>query len=200
VELSIPALQDLPQALLRRVIRDAIRRAKGDLRGIDYRHIGNVAELAGAKSGSAKCGLPGLTAVRSFDWLLLRSRPQSPPPPPVKLAGPGTYLWQPSKCLIQLSIDDRIHGAGAYDTLELELRGWRAGDQYRPLGRKQPVKLKELFQKARVPSWRRASWPIITGRGKILWAKEFGPGMDSQGLFFEEKPVAAESFNPKEAS
>jgi tRNA(Ile)-lysidine synthase len=200
VEIFAPALAALPQALVRRLTRQAIRRAKADLRGIDYRHIGEVVDLALAPKGSAKSVIPGLTAVRSFDWLLLRGPLGPMPPQPKRLSGPGTHLWEPAKCMIQLSIDNPLQRPDAYDTLELELRGWRAGDQYQPLGRKHPVKLQELFQKARVPSWRRAAWPIITGRGKILWAKEFGPGVEGRGLLFREIPITAESFSPKVSS
>ena len=31
-----------------------------------------------------------------------------------------------------------------------------------------------MFQKARVPSWKRSFWPIVTSGSKILWAREFG--------------------------
>ena len=31
-----------------------------------------------------------------------------------------------------------------------------------------------MFQKARVPSWKRASWPILTSEDKILWSRQFG--------------------------
>ncbi len=35
-----------------------------------------------------------------------------------------------------------------------------------------------MFQRARVPSWRRRFWPILTSAGKILWAREFGPAAE----------------------
>jgi tRNA(Ile)-lysidine synthase len=56
----------------------------------------------------------------------------------------------------------------------LELRNWRPGDQYRRVGRENPEKVKFLFQEARVPLWKRRSWPIITDGEVILWAYRFG--------------------------
>jgi hypothetical protein len=31
-----------------------------------------------------------------------------------------------------------------------------------------------MFQKARVPSWRRTFWPILASEDKILWSRQFG--------------------------
>jgi hypothetical protein len=35
--------------------------------------------------------------------------------------------------------------------------------------------LKDLFQRAKVPSWKRADWPIVESGGRIAWTREFGP-------------------------
>jgi tRNA(Ile)-lysidine synthetase-like protein len=56
----------------------------------------------------------------------------------------------------------------------LELRGWKPGDQYCPEGQIHGHKMKEMFQRTRVPSWRRQSWPIVGSGAKILWARGFG--------------------------
>jgi tRNA(Ile)-lysidine synthetase-like protein len=171
-------------------VRHAIRRAKGDLRGIDYSHIDEVVGLAIASKGSARRALPGLTVVRSFDGLLLRVPGSRPLLEPIRIETPGVYRWPPSKPLIQLAINVGIRNGEACDTLDLELRGWRAGDEYRPVGHRQATKLQELFQKARIPSWKRASWPIVTGKGKVLWAKEFGLAADHPGLSIREIPFS----------
>lgn len=196
VELYAPGLAGQPRAWVRRMVREAVRRTKGDLRGIDYAHVEQAVELSGAVRGSARRVLPGVEVVRSFDWLLVRSGAAKPAIPSVSISGPGVYAWPWGKPLIQLTISGRAQCA----TLDLELRGWRAGDEYQPYGHQHPVKLKDLFQKARVPSWRRASWPIITEQGKILWAKEFGPSVDGRGLVVQETPLSAESFPGKATS
>jgi tRNA(Ile)-lysidine synthase len=182
VEIFTPRLTGLPRALLRRLAREAIRLVKGDLRGIDYTHIEQVVELAAAQAGSARRALPGVTLTRSFDWLLLRVPGPRTEIPPLAVSAPGMHSWPPDNPLIQLQITAAVHGPNACDTLDLELRGWRAGDQYRPQGFAHPVKLQDLFQKARVPSWRRASWPMVTSKGKILWAKEFGAAVGAASV------------------
>jgi len=35
-------------------------------------------------------------------------------------------------------------------------------------------KIKTLFQKARIPVWERAQWPVLTDRESIVWSRRFG--------------------------
>ncbi|MBN8734522.1 MAG: tRNA lysidine(34) synthetase TilS, partial [Acidobacteria bacterium] len=61
----------------------------------------------------------------------------------------------------------------------LRLCNWKPGDGYRPLGAARSYKLKEMFQKARIPSWERPLWPILWNNGSIIWARQFGPAADA---------------------
>jgi tRNA(Ile)-lysidine synthase len=168
-----PAIGRPPSpAQARRLIRRAIALAKGDLRQIDFHHIEAVRTLR----RSVK--LPGLTVTRSFDWIRF-STADPAPPQPLPVTPPGKFPSPDG--LTEICVD--IAHANACDTLSmeacqicspLELRGWRPGDHYRPQGHSRDHKIQEMFQKARVPSWRRASWPILTCGEKILWARQFG--------------------------
>jgi len=60
----------------------------------------------------------------------------------------------------------------------LELRNWRPGDSYIRSGSCGPEKVKELFQKYRIPLWRRRSWPIVVLGDLLLWVAEFGPAAE----------------------
>ena len=57
----------------------------------------------------------------------------------------------------------------------LELRSWRPGDRYQPIGHTGEEKIKKLFQEARIPLWERSGWPVLTDRSGIVWARRFGP-------------------------
>jgi hypothetical protein len=35
-----------------------------------------------------------------------------------------------------------------------------------------------MFQEARIPLWERRTWPVVTGAGRILWSRSFGPASD----------------------
>ena len=56
----------------------------------------------------------------------------------------------------------------------LELRNWRPGDQYQPMGIPAAKKIKMLFHQARIPVWERAQWPVLTDAESIVWARRFG--------------------------
>jgi len=51
----------------------------------------------------------------------------------------------------------------------LEVRAWQPGDRLVPFGRRRPVKLQDLFGKARVPCDQRPAVPVVLCGGQILW-------------------------------
>ncbi len=189
-------LKRLPRALARRLIRHAIGLVRGDLTGIDFDDIEQVLSLA-AVGGRGERHLAGLVVTRSFDWIRLAPPAEAgskkgyeiPLPVPGVVSVPGA----PGGLSLELAPwpdpwPDQSPTAGnpGYNNDRgvdldwglisgpLRLRGWREGDRYRPSGRSAAEKLKVMFQKARIPSWDRQSWPIITSEGKILWTRRFG--------------------------
>ncbi len=198
VELPATILKDLPRAVARRLIRRAIAQAKGDLRRIDFDHVEAIFDL------ERTLHLPGLTVTRSFDWLRFAPSDAPAPPVPLEVVPPGTYPSPDGLSKICVEVAQIGEAADACATLKVEacwfqsrsplvLRGWRPGDHYRPAGQSRDQKIQEMFQKARVPYWRRASWPILSSGDKILWSRQFGvaeefavPGGDKPALRIRE--------------
>ena len=60
----------------------------------------------------------------------------------------------------------------------LVLRNWRPGDAYRPKGRRDERKLKQLLLASRVPASKRAGWPVLESSGRIVWALKMPPSAD----------------------
>lgn len=165
--------QPLPRAVTRRLVRRAIALAKGDLRRIDYHHIEAVLNL------KRSIRLPGLTVTRSFDWLRFAPPAANAPLAPLEIASPGVYpspggITQICVEAAQSKACATLKSEACCICLPLVLRGWRSGDHYRPQGHSRDHKVQEMFQKARVPSWRRASWPILASRDGIVWSRQFG--------------------------
>lgn len=78
----------------------------------------------------------------------------------------------------------------------LVLRSWRAGDSYRPRGRRKVRKLKEMLLAARVRREDRDGWPVLESGGQIVWAKGMQPahGFCAQegtqsGVLIEERKL-----------
>jgi len=193
VIMDAEALRGLPLAAARRLVRRAMERVKGDLRGIDFEHVSAVVRLAAASEGHGRLQAAGLDIFRSFDWLRFghpgeatlenrNYRFAATVPGRFEIPGPdGVILLE----LVEKSKDsvaaDCVYneGAGWIDwervSGELELRNWRPGDQYQPAGFSAEKKIKTLFQEARIPLWERRHWPVLTERSNILWARRFGP-------------------------
>jgi len=184
IEIQAGVLANLPEAVQRRLLRAAIERARGDLAGVDFRHVEALRGLAASRRGGGKLHLPGVEACRSFDRLRLSKTVAGGQPQQatdaVRLQPPGTFPMPGSNCLVQLKlrdadqtisggVDNEGYNGKRHQALDWErlpkpliLRCWRPGDRYQPWGRKRPEKLKSLFQEGRIAAWDRRNWPVIT--------------------------------------
>jgi tRNA(Ile)-lysidine synthase len=167
LEFAASEIALLPVALQRRAVRALIEREKGDLRRIGYDHIEAVRALARGAAGTGSVLLPGGWVVRrSFDRMRIG------PAEPVErlrhvrlVKGPRPEVYNTKSSYLDCQ---KLSGMPI-------LRVWQPGDSYRPAGHPKARKLKELFQKARIPSWERENWPILEGEGQVLWSRRFGP-------------------------
>jgi tRNA(Ile)-lysidine synthase len=188
VLMSAAALAALPLAAGRRLVRRAIQLAGGGHKSSGFSHIGAVLGLAARLQGNGRTQLPGIAVQRSFDWL--RLAPDAPdgaytlrPAVPGITRIPGTDLAI-SLELLENSETTRLPNTvynsqmGCLDwnrlSGTLELRSWRPGDQYQPMGFSAAKKIKALFQQARIPAWERAQWPVLTDAESIVWTRRFG--------------------------
>jgi tRNA(Ile)-lysidine synthetase-like protein len=60
----------------------------------------------------------------------------------------------------------------------LILRNWRPGDAYRPRGRRDERKLKQMLLGERVPASRRRTWPVLESGGQVIWALGMAPAAE----------------------
>jgi tRNA(Ile)-lysidine synthase len=193
IELSAPALANLPAAVARRLIRRGIEQVKGNTRRLEFGHIERILELASQTEGDGRLRLPGIEVQRSFDWIRMAA-PVSrikgwPEQFAIRLMIPGVYPAGDGACVHFDVLEDGAASQpeGSNDaTLKaaelslrrlppvLELRGWKPGDHYRPVGQPRDQKIRDMFQAERVPSWLRPSWPIVSSGDTIFWTRGFG--------------------------
>lgn len=157
-------LRSLQPAVARRLVRKAIELAKGDLRGIAFHHVTRLLEMAASPEGHDCTHAPGLNICRSFDWIRI-----APPHVHRNFSIPVTAPGRFKVPGVTVELDFAKSCAG------MELRNWRPGDRYRPLGRATEERIKVLFQEARIPLWERRTWPILAIGDDIIWARLFGP-------------------------
>jgi tRNA(Ile)-lysidine synthase len=185
-------LRELPLAAARRLVRHAIERVKGDLRGIDFDHIAAIIQLGSFSHGHGRVQVPDLEAERSLDWVRLANSSAA------RISAPGYRLPAPVPGLVPIpgtdfaisfemvqepetgSPPDSVYNGetGCLDWYALsgplEIRNWKPGDRYQPKGSAGEEKIKILFQQARIPQWERRQWPVLTDGSVIVWARQFG--------------------------
>lgn len=188
VILPVRWVLELPAAVRRRLIRKAFGEARGDLRGIEFRHVEAVLALLDG-DGHGRVQIPGLDVFRSFEWVRIATpadpRPRNwsldiPSPGRYQLPGLRSYICmelrnteppgEPQGYNSKVSDLDWERIAGG-----LRVRNWRPGDAYCPVGATSPKKVKLLFQEHRIPLWERRDWPMVTFEETIVWSRLFGP-------------------------
>ena len=172
-------LEKYPVALRRRILRCFIKKLKGDLRGITYKHIQSLLNL---KKNKESCLIKGLKIRREGDLLFLKSEEE-------EIQDYAYYLnideeIEIKECNLKfrakvissfdykkLNFDDNYRGYFDFDKLEFPLlvRNRKNGDAYRPLGAPGRKKLKEIMRAKRIPLKERKFKPVFLSQNEIIW-------------------------------
>ena len=187
IKLPIAEISSRPLAIERRLVRMAIKSVKGDLRGIDFKHIEAIVSGLRDKSGSLGIDLPGrIIAQAEYGLLVFGAKALFEPPAidSIELTVPGltridalgveikAELAAPAGLVFERNggvayLDPAISGLG----LKLRLR--RPGDSFRPFGMTGQKKLQDFFVDKKISKRERNRVPIIESDGKIAWVAGF---------------------------
>jgi tRNA(Ile)-lysidine synthase len=189
VRIALEPFSRLPVALQRRALREAVRRIRGNTRGIEFVHIEGARRLALERRTGATYALPGGLRIRCLSETLEVSADE-----PAR-AAPGEYALEiPGSILaaefgVQVVAVEVAAGApevqarAAHPTPQeivldrartggtLILRGPRPGDRFAPFGMGgRTKKVSDYLIERRVPRPRRRFVPILAAPGgEILW-------------------------------
>ena len=218
-ELSLASTLALTRRLVRRIFADL----RGSRQQLTAQHVQDVLDLAKKSHSGARIELPGVLVQRNFGRLVFTLVPASAVD---KTGESGLrsrgfeYAVAPpqsseTSCIVVPEIRRRFNlklidwppatreTSRATETLDFDalrwpmiLRNWRPGDSYRPQGQGHTRKLKRLFLESRVPRSARASWPVITSDGHLVWAwgypvaDEFAPRRETRtGVVIAEEEI-----------
>lgn len=183
ISIPIPPFMALHPSLGSRVMRNLIRRVKGDLRRISRRHLKAILDLAIGKKSQGSLNLPnGLVIRKIYDHLHLSIETRKADMSFChSLIGPGRYFIQeiPATLLIEeiarpaiLRFPDSLltaHLDAQKLPFPLVVRNYRPGDRFSPLGMKGQKKVKDFFVDQKVPMDLRRRTPMIISNGVAVW-------------------------------
>ena len=199
-------LPSKPIAFVRRALRASLEGAGSSMLDIGFDHIENIRSLLDSGKSGRIVELPGsITVERNFEQLVFRPADSVPADYEYELGIPGEVHIREIDTVFHahLRSSDALKPkqAGAFVDGEslgpcVKIRNWRNGDFYNPIGRR-ASKLKEMFQKERIPQRKRRQWPVFVAESSIVWvasfpvSRDFVPTGDSRSIVeFEAVPSA----------
>jgi tRNA(Ile)-lysidine synthase len=193
-DLASPVLRSVSERLIRRIF-EAIQ---GDRRELGATHVEQVLRLASSSQSGLTVELPrGIMVRKNLSRLqfsraskLQRAHHENRTTHPsnayqyeVPLPLTRTVTVSVAELGKRLSLNlidwpsaerDTIWDNQALDAdllrSPLILRNWRPGDSYRPRGRRNEQKLKQMMLGQRVPADQRTGWPVLESAGQVVWA------------------------------
>jgi tRNA(Ile)-lysidine synthase len=173
----------LPPSVQSVVLREAMCRVRGDLRGLGHSHVVAARRLAGGAADRGELHLPRLRLLvsrASIDFLAGGRRPPAGPWLVPLSLGRTTVATAGLSVEISLVARDEVPTGSAGSRWEevadadavrfpLVARGRRDGDRFAPLGMGRDVRLKSFLINARIPVVERDHLALVCDQEKIVW-------------------------------
>jgi len=186
VEVSLERFTRLPAALQRRVLREAVRRVRGNLRAVRFVHIEGARQLVLEGQAGSWMPLPGgVRITRLSTGAEVAAECTGGTPQLYRVSVPGRVVAVEFGVQVtaeELTRDQFEAGPemARRDTVvldaarvgsELVLRGPQPGDRFAPVGMEGRTKMvADYLRDEKIPRHRRGSIPVLATRdGVILW-------------------------------
>ncbi|MFC1866873.1 tRNA lysidine(34) synthetase TilS [Thermodesulfobacteriota bacterium] len=182
--IPVSSFKELHGPLRNRVARHLLKKVGKNLRRIENDHIQSVSGLADNPKPQAMIDLPnGIILKKVYDRLIFSSGPEHGTQEfSFAIKGPGSSFMEHLGRTITLEeIDserapDSVGGSDSTVCLDADrirypliVRNFRPGDRFVPLGMKGHKKVKDFFIDLKIPSYIRASTPILTCLDTPVW-------------------------------
>ncbi|MDI6600279.1 MAG: tRNA lysidine(34) synthetase TilS [Thermoanaerobacteraceae bacterium] len=182
VSVEMQSLLRMQPSVRNRVIRHAVKLAKGDYLNIELKNIEDVVELASKGQTGSRINLPdGLVVEVSYGRIIFRNNEaekvgifyyEIEPGHEVLIPEVGATVM--TELLVRDEIEFEHNRLTAYIDFDkvkngLAVRNRRPGDRIAPLGMSGTKKLKELFIDEKIPREKRDSIPIIVDGDEVVW-------------------------------
>ena len=176
------------KAVQRLMLRLWIEETRGHLRAIDFGHIESLLSFIREGPAQGRLALPGgWELVREYERLKLEKLSSTRKRvcysydlrigEDLQVPEAGLTIRcarvSPARADLPLSLMEAVFDLESL-TETLTVRNFRRGDRFQPLGMEGHKKLKELFIDKKIPLSVRASLPLLTMAGEVLWIPGYG--------------------------
>jgi len=183
VTLDREGIGELPPEVGRLIIREGIRRARGDLSGIESVHIEEPLRLTRSELPHGSIDLPGVSVRLARDDLVLSQQGFPEKEGFFEEVALGENRFPNLGFSLTLKIvpidskegkpipDDRTIEMADADLVSfpLHVRSRLPGDRFVPLGMDERVRLKDFLINESVPFFDRDDLPLLCDRERIIW-------------------------------
>ncbi len=177
IRLDRTALLQVHPALRLRLLREALRRVRGDLQRIEAVHLQAVAGLLLNSRSQAQLDLPDAWVARRYETLWFRvAAPELPVAYDLSLDVPGA-VELPDGRVLRLSLSTEQGGESASIaefsvadlSAPLRVRSWQSGDRFVPQGMTGHKRLKCYFSDNKIELEERLRVPVLVSGETIIW-------------------------------
>lgn len=168
----------LHQALRLSMLRLAVDNINNGLRNISSLHLLSADEFLMSDSASGEVEFPDeIVVAKGYDSFLVTTRPGLAHKFSYVIGSPGKWKFPEFSVNVEevsaKSLEKGREDVAYFDARKVafpvEVRSFRPGDRFIPLGMKDEKKLKNFFVDEKIPRFERYRTPIFTSRGEIFW-------------------------------
>ncbi len=175
----------LHEALRLSVLRVALEESKKNLKNISYVHLVSADELLMSETPSGESEFPeGTVVAKGHESFLVTTKSLLARKFSYSIPSAGKWKFDEFEVDIEKVKADTLEEESEYtayfdpDSVEfpIEVRSFKPGDRFIPLGMKSSKKVKDYFIDRKVPRFLRKRIPIFISKGEIMWLGGFRMG------------------------
>jgi len=168
----------LHQAIRFFILRHSLETVKQNINGISLRHITAADEFLLSESTSGEIEFPGeITIAKGYDYFLVTSKFEISKKFSYQIPSAGYWDFPEFQVQIDRANTDTLEEEDEYTAyfdidstqFPIEVRSFKPGDKFIPLGMGNYKKVKNLFVDCKIPVFLRTRIPIFLTKGEIFW-------------------------------
>ncbi|MEW6145099.1 MAG: tRNA lysidine(34) synthetase TilS [Thermodesulfobacteriota bacterium] len=178
LKVDLRKFKRLHQALRLGILRLAIEELNKGLRNITSLHLLSADEYLTSGAVSGEVEFPDTIVIaKGYDSFLVTTRSGLERKFSYSIGSPGKWRFPEFEVdIVEVTAEtleekreDIVYLDSGKLAFPIEVRNFRAGDSFIPLGMKGEKKLKNFFVDEKIPRFERYRIPIFTSRGEIFW-------------------------------